>query len=139
MQQIVINACFGGFSLSYEGLMAYAKEKGVKLYPYVEKRNGDRKNKEFEPFIAGKNTGLIFYFTKPLKNGKWAKENDCYFYDREIKRDDPALVAVIKKLGKKASGECANLKIVEIPDDVKWVIGEYDGNECVEEAHQSWG
>jgi len=48
------------------------------------------------------------------------------------------LIKVVKKLGKKASGFCANLKIVKIPDDIEYKIEEYDGLESVEEKHKSW-
>jgi hypothetical protein len=48
------------------------------------------------------------------------------------------LVAVVEKLGEKADGFCATLKVVEIPEDVDWEIGEYDGNEWVAEKHRTW-
>ena len=60
------------------------------------------------------------------------------FYHRDIERDDPYLVEVVRQLGQKAAGGCANLKIVEIPADVKWHIAEYDGNEWVAEDHRTW-
>lgn len=41
-------------------------------------------------------------------------------------------------MGKKANGERANIEIREIPDDVKWVIADYNGMEIVEEVHRSW-
>jgi len=41
-------------------------------------------------------------------------------------------------LGKKANGGYAELKVVEIPDDVDWEITEYDGLEQVEEKHRVW-
>ena len=53
-------------------------------------------------------------------------------------RDDPALVKTVMDLGKKANGKHAELKIVEIPDDVDWEITEYDGLEQVEEKHRIW-
>jgi len=53
-------------------------------------------------------------------------------------RENPLLIKVVKKLGKKASGFCANLKIVKIPDDIEYKIEEYDGLESVEEKHKSW-
>ena len=37
-----------------------------------------------------------------------------------------------------ANGNHANLKIVEIPGDVKWHVEEYDGNEWVAEDHRTW-
>jgi hypothetical protein len=57
---------------------------------------------------------------------------------RDLHRDDPILIQVVEELGEKADGKCARLTIVEIPDDVEWVIEEYDGNETVAEAHRTW-
>ncbi len=53
-------------------------------------------------------------------------------------RTNPELVAVVEELGKRASGSFANLKIVEIPDDVEWEIQEYHGAEWVAEKHRTW-
>jgi hypothetical protein len=63
---------------------------------------------------------------------------DLEFYDREIPRDDPYLVKIVKELGMTANGSCANLKIVEVPGDVDWIISEYDGAEWVAEKHRTW-
>lgn len=60
------------------------------------------------------------------------------FHDTDIDRDDPYLVKIVKELGEAANGTHAKLKIVEIPGDVSWHIGEYDGNEWVAEDHRSW-
>ncbi len=60
------------------------------------------------------------------------------FHDHDLPRDDPYLVKVVKELGSAADGAHAKLKIVEIPGDVSWHIGEYDGNEWVAEDHRSW-
>ena len=60
------------------------------------------------------------------------------FYDREVARDDPYLIKVVKELGMSANGDHANLKIVEIPGDVSWHIAEYDGAEHVAEDHRTW-
>lgn len=56
----------------------------------------------------------------------------------DIARDDPKLVECIEKLGEEANGAYAELKVVEIPDDVNWEIGEHDGLEWVEEVHRRW-
>lgn len=64
------------------------------------------------------------------------KEND--FSDRDIPRDDPYLVKIVKEMGMAANGPHANLKIVEIPGDVEWLIQEYDGAEWVAEKHRTW-
>jgi hypothetical protein len=55
-----------------------------------------------------------------------------------IRRDDPDLVFVVKKLGEKADGSCAKLKIVEIPEEIDWIITDYAGIEQIEEAHKVW-
>lgn len=56
----------------------------------------------------------------------------------DIARNDPKLVECVEKLGEEANGAYAELKVVEIPDDVNWEIGEYDGLEWVEEIHRRW-
>jgi hypothetical protein len=63
--------------------------------------------------------------------------DDDFFY-HDIPRDDPYLVQIVKEMGKDADGTYANLKIVEIPGDVDWEIGEYDGREWVAERHRTW-
>jgi hypothetical protein len=60
-------------------------------------------------------------------------------YHWEIERDDPVLIQVIEKVGLEAAASAyAELKIVEVPDDVKWHIHEYDGMEHVAEDHKTW-
>lgn len=70
------------------------------------------------------------------KEAKKIKDDD--FHDWEIPRDDQLLIDVIESLGEKANGFCADLKIIEIPDDVKWQIEQYDGKEWVSEVHRIW-
>jgi len=143
--KIVINKCFGGFGLSYEAVMLYAKLKGISMYVFKEKRNPDgslisyKEKNRYELYNPKKDKKpfIIYYSTKPLKNGNY--EENSYFSEIEIKRDDPILVQVVEKLGKEANGSCANLKIVEIPNNVEWEIEEYDGQEWVAEKHRTWG
>lgn len=61
------------------------------------------------------------------------------FYDRNIPRNDTALVQVVEELKEAANGAFAKLKILDIPDDVKWQVEEYDGLEWIAEAHRTWG
>jgi len=100
-------------------------------------------------------------FIEKLKGVRYVVINDCYggfglsdraireykkmagitdenFYDRDIPRDDPYLIEIVKKLGMAANGSHANLKIVEIPGDVKWLVQEYDGAEWIAEEHRTW-
>jgi hypothetical protein len=100
-------------------------------------------------------------FIEQLKGLQFIVINDCYggfglsdraikeyrqmagitesdFSDRDIPRDDPYLVKIVKNLGMAANGAHANLKIVEVPGDVKWIVQEYDGAEWVAEEHRTW-
>lgn len=64
---------------------------------------------------------------------------DGYGFEFMKDRSNPALVKCVEALGDKASGCFAELKVVEIPDDVEWEIDEYDGVEWVAEKHRTWG
>jgi hypothetical protein len=133
--EIVINKCYGGFGLSNLAIQEYLKRKRKKAYFYKEDKN---------KFIKLKNlneeTWTVYVFTKNLGESfsEWPKNDSSYIYDREIKRDDPDLVKVVKQLGDKANGRYAELRVIKIPDGVLWEISDYDGMESVEEKHNSW-
>lgn len=63
---------------------------------------------------------------------------DALLWDYEVARDDPFLVQVVEQIGNKAHGDYAELRIVEIPEDVDFIIQEYDGMEWVAERHRTW-
>ena len=69
---------------------------------------------------------------------KYHKTIDEYSLYESADRSDPALIDAVETLGEKADGGFAELKIVEVPDDVKWHIEEYDGKEWVAEDHRTW-
>jgi hypothetical protein len=52
-------------------------------------------------------------------------------YDGDIERTDPVLVQVVEELGDKANGDCAELRIAELPAGTLYRIDEYDGVEQV--------
>ena len=139
--KIVINTCFGGFGLSHKAVMRYAEIKGISLYPWIDAIT--RKIYGAEA-VVGSNKLLTCYSTVPLdglplnKEGEPVLPRDAYWSYRDIPRDDPSLIQVVKELGAEANGEYAELSVVEIPDDVAWDIDEYDGNEHVAEQHQTW-
>ena len=63
-------------------------------------------------------------------------EVDC---EEDLKRDDPRLIALFESMGPEAFGaEGTDLVIVEIPDDVKWLIKQYDCAEWIAEVHRTW-
>ena len=55
-----------------------------------------------------------------------------------IPRDDRHLVQAVESLGVSANGHAANLKVVEVPQDIHWLIEKIDGVERVSEAHRTW-
>ena len=72
------------------------------------------------------------------KDGSGPRGDAFNAYAREVRRDDPLLIQVIGELDEKANGGVAELKIVEIPDGIKWVIEDYDGSEHIAEKHRKW-
>ena len=132
--KIVINKRYGGFRLSHEAIIEYARIKGITLYAYVDDRSKGADG--YRPYNSeiDKNPFCIHYYTSDKDFS-----NDNYFDASDIDRSDSTLVEVVKKMGDRASGKYSGLEVVEIPDDVKWQIGEYDGMEWVEEQHRTWG
>lgn len=63
----------------------------------------------------------------------WAtKQLNLRFSYGNIERDDPKLIELVEKFPDKVSGECAELGIVEIPDDcTDYEFIDYDGIESI--------
>jgi len=137
--KIAINPTYGGFRLNYKEVMRYAELKGIKLYAALDKfgPRGGRKLRTYngEPLNNWWDESFVCYFTKPIpKSGKWTISiSKSLFPIRDIARNDPFLIQAVEEAGNEAS-----VKIVEIPDDVEWVIEEYDGAEWVSEKHRIW-
>jgi hypothetical protein len=113
--KIVINKHYGSFSLSEEAVLLYGEKKGLNI---IAKQDEVIKT-------------ITHYFLNEVKN-----EN--LFAEWEIERTDPVLVEVVEQLGNLADTRHTRLKVVEVPDDVKWYIHDYDGIESVYEKHRIW-
>jgi hypothetical protein len=137
--KVVINKCYGGFGLSLKAQKEYLKLIGKEAFFYAK----DYKAKTYTR-IEDLDGSCIFSYTltKDFGDSFGELSSDNYdkygFYDGNIERDDPNLVAVVEKLGDESSGDCGSLRVVEIPDDIEWEIDEYDGMESIEEKHRSW-
>jgi len=140
--KIVINSCHGGFGLSKQAVLRYLEIKGLEAYPEV-----DRRYPFVEPtywLVPDDGTRVANAQDRWLSMSleERAQHNRRYreqvFTPRDVDRNDPYLVQVVEELGKNASGRHSQLKIVEIPDDVKWQIQDYDGCEWVAEVHRTW-
>ena len=83
--------------------------------------------------------GLSNLAAKRYRELAWIPEEEL-FWTYDIPRDSAILLQVIDELGaQESSGPHAELKVIEIPDGVKWHIGEYDGMEWIAENHRQWG
>ena len=111
--KIVINKYPGIFGLNEEATFLYGKKKGLNII------KDEKKSTKF----------CEYYYIDEIKH-------DNHFCDWDIERNDPCLVEIVEELG--TNGRYGNLKIVEIPDDVKWYIHEYAGDEEIHEEHRKW-
>ena len=107
--KLVINTCWGGFSISREAAEHMAAN-GSELAKKELAESPDRKWYGYG-FIDG---------------------------SEGYQRHDPLLIAAVEALGEKAWGTHAELRVVEIPDGVEYFIEEYDGKEWVAEKHRTW-
>jgi hypothetical protein len=132
--KVVINTCHGGFSLSPKAIQKIAERKGEKCYFLKSTwENGESKYS----IIDGYPTGLFWTAssTDNIEEFDYEKHN---IPSRPKDRTDPDLVSVVEELGEDANGAYSELKVVKIPSDIKWHIGEYDGAEWVAEDHRTW-
>jgi len=142
--KIVINSCYGGFSIS---------RKCAELMAKLGSKQAKEEVQEWK-----KRKGWFDYYKK---NGKWPKDcpkNQRGWLEIDVKyrdepafygygyvgnrggyeRDDPYLIKAVETLKEKANGAHAELTVVEIPDGTEWEIEEYDGHEWVAEKHNTW-
>ena len=139
--KIVINDCFGGFGLSMLAEMEYLKLLGKECHFYTQTKYSFKDGENlYEKCIGDKDELISFTFTQDLgESFSGFPEDSGSFYASDIKRDDPNLIKIVETLKNKANGGYAELKIVEIPDNTKWQIDEYDGTEWIAEKYQTWG
>jgi hypothetical protein len=126
--KIVVNRCYGGFSISKAAAEYMAKLGDPVAIAEINEWRRDKYPAEKKQL----------QFTV-----KYRKEPSFYGYGyaegaNGYERTSPALIKAVEDLGAAASGEAAKLEVVEIPDNVEWEIDEYDGIESIHEKHRSW-
>ena len=77
---------------------------------------------------------------KQFKEIVYEDKIDCdkNLYINGSYREDEKLIKIIEELGEDANSSFSNFKIVEIPDDMKYVIDDYDGVETLHEDVETW-
>jgi hypothetical protein len=140
-QQIVINTCHGGFGLSVAAIKRYYEIKNQPVWIEPNRRNTRVSTVWLVPperrvdILEGQAWNALTNEEQRAHNDQYSSQTwNC----RELERDDPVLVQVVKELGSAANDRYSDLKIVQVPPDVDWVIEEYDGDEWVAEQHRTW-
>lgn len=116
VRYIVINRQHGGFGLSWDAQIAYLDRAGI-AYDLEDRDSRD-------------DTRRYGHMIKLATGDLWS--------DKNIARDDPILVALVREMGEAVNNNFAYLQVVKVPGDVEWVIDEYDGLEWVAEKHRVW-
>lgn len=124
MQKIVITEHID-FELSEAAVRAYAERKGLTLHEKDETTFWQR-------------YWLVPLERRPPADASLLNLNQCMLNISAIARDDPDLVAVIEAMGEAADGEYGKLKVVEIPDGIKWYVQDLGGCEIIHEEHRTW-
>ena len=132
--KIVINTCYGGFSLSPNGERRYLELIGQNAYFY--KRSKYKCTDGINEFVKIDNiedVSDVFFYCTTYDQGKVISDYpEDVFNSRDIKRNDPVLVQVVEELGEESFGRCARLKVVEIEKGRWFKIDEYDGLETIQ-------
>ena len=141
MKKVILNKCYGLFSVSPKAYFLYAKKINKELYCYrgnYNSKDGFVYTKEsLEDFI--KNEPDLLYFYSFVDCGdkvhlpSFNDEVEGHLILDGKHRFDPILIEVIEELGDAASGKYSELRVVEIPDDVAedYKIDDYDGIEIL--------
>lgn len=140
--KVVINKCYGGFSLSVKAVL-WLFEHGFdedgfktpieKYWTVLDSRRFGYKDSLSEWRTYQREGGR-----EPLTLSVFTPDEKSVLSNRSTHRSNPLLIKCIEELGEAANGRFAELKIIEIPDGIKWIVSEYDGMESIEEEHRSW-
>ena len=144
--KIAINAGYGGFNLSAKALKYMADKLSKPIYFFKLEGHPETKAAVYVPITLEEAQGEWFgLYAFNIENPNTVtnshekyREYSWDFRPSKEDRADPLLIETIETLKEEANGSCCELKIVEVPDDVDWIIQEYDGWEWVAEKHRTW-
>lgn len=143
--KIVVNKCFGGFSISKEcaEYMASLGDKQAQSELDEWKQNQQwldnyKKNGEWDKDVPKNGRDMLGISARHDSPAHWYGYGYQKGFDGGYSRTSETLIKAVEDLRDKASGQYSKLEIVEIPDDVNWEIDEYDGLESIHEKHRSW-
>lgn len=141
MKKVILNKDYGVFDVSFKAYSLYAKKKGLKLYAYEPQLVKDSKGTIYEKINKDRDTLFTEYFTKDFGDVSRISDDDYEKYRLYLDkshREDKVLIEVVEELKEKANGRYGKLKVVEIPDNLKYVIDDYYGIETLHQEVQEW-
>lgn len=154
MRKIVINTIHGGFRLSPLAIKRYLELNGQECYFFESDLNftklipvtlEEAEKKHFCSVFTEPNPESQLDLTTDVRELPNEEQEEFIrtwdaitFCTSQVERDDEKLIAVVEELKEKANGPYASLKVIEIPDDVDWILQDYDGVEWVAEKHRTW-
>ena len=133
MQKVVINVCFGGFGISDLAIERYAEIKEIKIY-----KSSERAIFGYRYYLCPEEEYLQIQEEDRGSLNPYSRTNKLHFSYYDLERTDPILVQIVEELGEASYGVYSELRIVEVPDDVSYLIEDYDGNERIAESHRTW-
>ena len=139
--KIILNKCYGGFNLSAKAIEKYLLKKGKECYFYKQTAYKHSGGLDIYEKISVDKAEHFFITTYTKDMGQQFNEIDdeyCWYESSDILRVDKDCIDVVEELGKEANTRVSSLQVIEIPDDLKYEIDDYDGIESVHEIHRSW-
>lgn len=143
--KIVLNKCFGVFSISKECAEYMAslgdKQAQAELDDWNKKQqwlDNYLKNGKWDIEVPENERGMLEISAKYNLPAPWYGYGYQECFDGGYSRTSETLIKAVEHLGDKASNKHAKLRIAEVPDDVNWEIYEYDGIESIHEVHRVW-
>jgi len=111
--KVVINTKVGGFRPSSDAVQLYYQRKGFERHSRI--------STEFLCYVDPTDSEKNFHTSTSI----------C--------RHDPIFIGVVEELKEKANTIVCELKVVDIPDGIDYIIVDrFDGSEYIAEKHKTW-
>lgn len=151
--KVILNKCYGGFMLSNKAQFEYYRRKGTPAFAYDRVTDWQTQETTFvrvhdaNQTVEGSSAcGLLWFGVDmgerfPSDHGfipKSVPTESVLCMDTDAIRVDPIAIAIVEEMGEEASGWASELRVVEIPDWMDWVIDDYDGIETLHEDVPTW-
>ncbi|MBC2037906.1 hypothetical protein [Listeria marthii] len=138
--KIILNKCFGGFTLSHIAFLHLCELKRIDVHAYLVKENeGTFQFKKIDKWYKTSNnlSEHIRYLKNELPKLELSLQENHNFLEYVnldldgANRADLDLIRTVEIFGGAANTIYSKLTVVEIPDGNDFIIHEYDGFESV--------